>query len=146
MNIEDTADEASSEAEAESAEEKSRLGQCTKRPAILIFDSLIYSEKPTVIATLKQYLQSEWSAKNEGTLDVMETIEGRSVEVPLQSNGFDCGIFLLQYVEQFFKEPITDYSFPINLSKWFTEEIIGLKRKHIESILLDLNRKQVKIF
>jgi Ulp1 family protease len=146
LDIEDSADEASPEAEAERAEEKSRLGQCTRRPAILIFDSLLHSKKPAVIATLKQYLQSEWSAKNQGTLDVMKTIEGHSVQVPLQSNNFDCGIFLLQYVEQFFREPITDFSFPINLSQWFTRRIIDLKRNHIKNILFDLDRRQVKTF
>lgn len=98
-----------------------------------------------MVATLKQYLQSEWSAKNADALDVLSTIEGHSVQVPLQSNNFDCGIFLLQYVEHFFKEPITDYRFPINLSQWFPKKATDLKRFHIKQILIDIDRKQVAI-
>lgn len=146
LESEDSADEATPEPETPEKSDKSSdrlgLGACVKRPAILIFDSLRHSKKAAVVATLKQYLQSEWSAKNADTLDVLSTIEGHSVQVPLQSNNFDCGIFLLQYVEHFFKEPITDYRFPINLSQWFSKQATDLKRFHIKQILIDIDRKQ----
>jgi Ulp1 family protease len=43
--------------------------------------------------------------------------------VQQQPNFSDCGIYLLQYVESFFRNPITDYTLPItSLKAWFPEE------------------------
>ena len=40
-----------------------------------------------------------------------------------QPNFSDCGIYLLQYVESFFRNPITDYTLPItSLRAWFPED------------------------
>jgi len=75
------------------------------RPVILIFDSLNTSKKVRVLATLKQYLECEWNekySKEKGVLDIMNSLSGSSVYVPLQDNFYDCGIYLLQYVEKFF--------------------------------------------
>lgn len=44
-------------------------------------------------------------------------------QVQQQPNFSDCGIYLLQYVESFFKSPILDYTLPItSLKSWFPEE------------------------
>jgi len=76
-----------------------------KRPIILIFDSLNTTKKVKVLATLKQYLECEWNekyAQDMGVLDIMSSLSGSSVNVPMQDNFYDCGIYLLQYVEKFF--------------------------------------------
>ncbi len=56
---------------------------------------------------LSSYLQAEWAGRRserDGPLAFnKDTIRGFSPRVPAQSNLVDCGIFLLHYVEMFFK-------------------------------------------
>ena len=118
-------------------------------------------------------MQCEWKAKysqeGDDELNILESLGGYSVQVPLQTNYFDCGIYLLQYVENFFsvswnrfwknlpnilptnlvvycilKRPIEDYSIPINLENWFPTSLIKQKRQSIKKILLDLETKFAK--
>jgi Ulp1 family protease len=63
------------------------------------------ARKNRVIATLKEYLACEWKAKRskkEDDFNLLKSLTGSIVNVPLQHNYFDCGIYLLQYVESFF--------------------------------------------
>ena len=60
-----------------------------------------------VIATLRDYLSCEHVAK----LDVKkifseDTIKGECLKVPRQSNFANCRLYVLQYVESFFKVSI----------------------------------------
>lgn len=74
------------------------------RPCILIFDSLAGASRARVVATLRDYLSCEYVAKM-GCEKVFskDTIKGASLKVPQQSNFTDCGLYVLQYVESFFK-------------------------------------------
>lgn len=64
------------------------------------------------------------------------------MKVPIQNNYTDCGLFLLQYVEQFFKEPIKDFRIPIkNLNKWFHQDVVTRKREEIANLIEDLIKK-----
>ena len=74
------------------------------RPCILIFDSLAGPGHGPVIRALRDYLSEEWKAK-KGTERSFgkEVVRGANVKCPQQNNYSDCGIYLLQYVEQFFK-------------------------------------------
>ncbi|VDN18237.1 unnamed protein product, partial [Dibothriocephalus latus] len=61
-----------------------------------------------VVAVLPDhYLQAEWNVRRserDGPLHFnKDTIRGFSPRVPSQSNLVDCGIFLLHYVEMFFR-------------------------------------------
>jgi Ulp1 family protease len=51
-----------------------------------------------------RYLQCEWDTKfpNSKRSFTKDTIFGSRIKVPSQNNYFDCGIYLLQYVENFF--------------------------------------------
>jgi Ulp1 protease family, C-terminal catalytic domain len=64
---------------------------------------------------------------------------GNQVKVPQQNNSTDCGVFLLQYVEQFFKDPIKDFRIPIkSLVNWFHQDIVTRKREEIAKLLQEL--------
>lgn len=65
-----------------------------------------------VIRNLREYLISEWRAHlptSQSELDddkhvnLFKGLPGVNVKVPIQTNFFDCGIYMLQYVESFFK-------------------------------------------
>lgn len=74
------------------------------RPCILIFDSLLGASRSRVVATLRDYLTCEYKAKlKTGRIYNKDNIKGACPKVPQQTNFTDCGLYLLQYVEQFFK-------------------------------------------
>ncbi|XP_014218710.1 sentrin-specific protease 7 isoform X2 [Copidosoma floridanum] len=107
-----------------------------QRPCILVFDSL-YSNKTAVVNKLRGYLTCEYLAK-KGEKKLFSPSNLRLVrpKIPKQSNATDCGLYVLQYVENFFKVPIEDYTEPrIDLRDWFTEEIIDHKREDIANLI-----------
>ena len=59
--------------------------------------------------------------------------------VPQQTNLTDCGLFLLQYVESFYQNPLTSLQTPLqDLQDWFTAECITDKRYQIAHLIQDL--------
>lgn len=73
------------------------------RPCILIFDSLAGASRSRVVATLRDYLTCEYKAKvGEERIYNRDSIKGACPKVPQQNNFTDCGLYVLQYVEQFF--------------------------------------------
>ena len=89
-----------------------------KQPCILIFDSLKGSSKHRTLQTLREYLTCEWRKKQvtsgrEDRVFTKQNMLGMQPTVRQQPNFSDCGIYLLQYVESFFRDPINDYTHPI---------------------------------
>ncbi|XP_066597164.1 uncharacterized protein [Prorops nasuta] len=111
-----------------------------KVPCILIFDSLAGASRSRVVATLRDYLTCEHIAKvGEEKIFAKETIKGACPKVPQQSNFTDCGLYVLQYVESFFKNPIKDYTLPIkSLKNWFEEIVVTRKREELSQLLIKL--------
>jgi sentrin-specific protease 7 len=67
---------------------------------------------------------------------------GNQVKVPQQNNFTDCGVFLLQYVEQFFKDPIKDFRIPIKaLVNWFHQDVVTRKREEIAKLIQELIKR-----
>ncbi|XP_064617471.1 sentrin-specific protease 6-like [Liolophura sinensis] len=113
------------------------------QPCILVFDSLAGPARTTVVKTLREYLSVEWNAKKKTsrTFD-RDTVRGGYPKVPQQNNFSDCGVFVLQFVESFFKKPITDFSIPVKgLQEWFSEEEVSRKREQLRSLILSLHQK-----
>lgn len=84
-----------------------------RRPCILIFDSL-GGEQESSVNILREYLTCEYAAKmqNHRVFDTSNT-PGHSVRVPIQPNLNDCGLFVLQNIEQFFKVSFSNCSFSV---------------------------------
>lgn len=80
--------------------------QPIKQPCILIFDSLSGTSRSRVVATLRDYLTCEYRAKNSTTINPIvfskDNLPGHCLKVPQQNNFTDCGLYLLQYVEEFY--------------------------------------------
>ncbi|XP_067645133.1 uncharacterized protein velo isoform X2 [Eurosta solidaginis] len=116
--------------------------QAIKQPLILIFDSLAGASRSRVVATLRDYLSCEYRAKlPDVTPHVFnkDNMPGHCAKVPQQNNFTDCGLYLLQYVEHFFKDPIKDYRLPIKqLSNWFDTITVTRKREEISHLLQQL--------
>ncbi|KAL8828943.1 MAG: hypothetical protein Q9170_006384 [Blastenia crenularia] len=75
------------------------------KPAILTFDSFGTPHSATV-RILKQYLHEEAGDKR-GQMEFDEKeLQGMTVkQIPLQSNFYDCGLYLLGYIEKFLEDP-----------------------------------------
>lgn len=81
----------------------------------MVFDSLSTAEHSRTIAKFRDYLNCEYAAKVDSTNgSVFDSINlpGHSVSVPHQYNTSDCGLYVLQYVEQFFKVLFEVFSMP----------------------------------
>lgn len=113
-----------------------------KQPLILIFDSLAGASRSRVVATLRDYLTCEYRVKKpdaQAHVFNKDNMPGHCVKVPQQNNFTDCGLYLLQYVEQFFSEPIKDYRLPIKqLTNWFDFLTVTKKREDIANLIQQL--------
>ncbi|KAK2147943.1 hypothetical protein LSH36_527g01011 [Paralvinella palmiformis] len=125
---------------------KTRIRKTVLQPTILIFDSLCGPGRTGVVRTLREYIQVEWNikkAEDEGSRTfTKENMRGCIPKCPQQTNFSDCGVFVLQYVESFFKTPIRDFSAsPMDLSNWFAESCVKQKREELRLLILDLQQE-----
>ncbi|RDW78499.1 hypothetical protein BP5796_06351 [Coleophoma crateriformis] len=112
-------------------------------PKIIALDSLACPRSPTCI-NLKDYLVAE--IKNKKGIEVSPPVKmGMTAKcLPQQTNFYDCGVFLLDYIEKFLHEP----------DAFIRKVILGERdpdiqwrtgpemRAHIRETILDLQEKQ----
>ncbi|XP_035873877.1 sentrin-specific protease 7 isoform X8 [Phyllostomus discolor] len=116
-----------------------------KRPCILILDSLKAASIQNTVQNLREYLEVEWEVKRKSRREFNKTnMVDLCPKVPKQDNSSDCGVYLLQYVESFFKDPIVNFELPIHLEKWFPRQVIKTKREDIRELILKLHLQQQK--
>ncbi|XP_035473130.2 sentrin-specific protease 6 [Scophthalmus maximus] len=114
-----------------------------RQPCILIMDSLRGPARSTVVKTLREYLEVEWEVR-KGTQRSFgkDVMRGSSPRVPQQDNFSDCGVYVLQYVESFFQNPIPSFHLPVNLSDWFPQQRMKTKREEIRRLILNIQAQQ----
>ncbi|XP_071070960.1 sentrin-specific protease 7 isoform X8 [Dasypus novemcinctus] len=116
-----------------------------KRPCILILDSLKAASVQNTVQNLREYLEVEWEVKRKTHREFSKAnMVDLCPKVPKQDNSSDCGVYLLQYVESFFKDPIVNFELPIHLEKWFPRHVIKTKREDIRELILKLHLQQQK--
>ncbi|XP_035459899.1 sentrin-specific protease 7 isoform X3 [Scophthalmus maximus] len=114
-----------------------------KRPCILIMDSLKISLHERVFKLLREYLQSEWEVRRGSSREFCtDQMKSSHCQVPLQDNSSDCGLYLLQYVESFLKDPVVHFDLPLHLQRWFPRQQVRRKRDEIRDLVLNLYRRQ----
>ena len=116
-----------------------------RSPAIIIFDSLRIASKIRVAATLREFLQLEYDHKKllpvealERKLFNVDTIPTIEAAVPQQQNYFDCGLYILQYIESFFAHhrSTTNIQSSSMFANWCEKNFIGSsKRKEILNVI-----------
>uniref|UniRef100_A0A8C1WR65 SUMO specific peptidase 6b n=1 Tax=Cyprinus carpio TaxID=7962 RepID=A0A8C1WR65_CYPCA len=115
----------------------------SKQPCILIMDSLPCSGRASVVQILQEYLQEEWKVKMGSEQSFGNGVmDGWSPIVPKQDNYTDCGIFLLQYVESFLKDPPQTFHHNMDLNGWFSQRTVKRKRRQIKRLILRLHRQK----
>ena len=108
-----------------------------KKPIMIVMDSLEDGLKNTVCNNLRTYLSLEWSAKmNTKREFTRENMPVFCPNIPQQTNLTDCGLFLLQYVESFYQNPLENLDIPLkSLENWFSYDVIVRKRHDIAKLI-----------
>uniref|UniRef100_A0A0P6J3H0 Sentrin-specific protease 6 n=1 Tax=Heterocephalus glaber TaxID=10181 RepID=A0A0P6J3H0_HETGA len=116
-----------------------------KQPCILLMDSLRGPSRSNVVKILREYLEVEWEVKKGSKRSFSKDVmKGSNPKVPQQNNFSDCGVYVLQYVESFFENPILNFELPMNLTNWFPPPRMRTKREEIRNIILKLQENQSK--
>ncbi|KAJ5609398.1 hypothetical protein N7528_009965 [Penicillium herquei] len=118
------------------------------QPHIVSFDSLDISHYQTN-KVLRQYLSKESESKRGIDISSKATLKGikgkRATNLPLQNNYFDCGLYLLAYVEKFVQNPdsfISNILQPKTGKVEWPEIKPGLLRDRFRQFLDDLYDEQ----
>lgn len=113
----------------------------------MVFDSLRGTVRSRVTATLREYLTCEYAARKaaEAPEKIFDkhAMPGHNAKVPQQNNFTDCGLFVLQYVEEMIRNPISDFKLPMKaLKSWFNTHKVTRKREDIAFLIRRLLGKQ----
>ncbi|XP_053201205.1 sentrin-specific protease 6-like isoform X2 [Panonychus citri] len=113
-----------------------------KRPCILFMDSLQSAHsKCGLAAPIRHFLTKEWESKKTTKKNFSKSVmPDIYLKVPKQINSFDCGLYVLQYIENFLRNP--DYLLErickdpaINLEDWFSLSLVSSKRRTIKRLI-----------
>ncbi|KAJ2615061.1 hypothetical protein H4S08_001418 [Coemansia sp. RSA 1365] len=107
--------------------------------AIIILDSLGNRHQQT-FGLLRAYMRAEANSRRNADLSQAQQL-GKYAKVPLQNNFCDCGIYLLQYVEEFLKDPHAFTSLAlngVNMRSMFTSAQMQQKRYDILNLVKSL--------
>ncbi|KAK8529781.1 hypothetical protein V6N12_060551 [Hibiscus sabdariffa] len=92
------------------------------------------------------YLSEEWKERHREMADGVSSnflhLQFVQLELPQQENSFDCGLFLLHYMELFLLQASTNF-FPFKLNRhWFPPDEASLKRSHIKKLIYEILEEQ----
>ncbi|XP_073103761.1 uncharacterized protein [Elaeis guineensis] len=122
-------------------------------PIILHLDSLGIHSSYSVFDVIERYLKEEWNYINQNApppdVPISERIwkhlprriEKKKIDVPQQNNEYDCGLFVLYFMERFIEEAperLRKKDLAMFGRKWFQPEDASGLRKRIRDLLLEL--------
>ncbi|MCL7043763.1 hypothetical protein MKW94_030322 [Papaver nudicaule] len=119
-----------------------------KVPCILHMNSIEGSHRG-LMKVIQSYLLEEWNERTAGASEDFSSkfhnLRFVNLEVPQQENSYDCGLFLLHYVECFLQEAPVNFS-PFNIAKdsnflsvnWFVPAEASRKRSVIFNLINEL--------
>ena len=112
-----------------------------KQPLILVLNSLITSSKSQLFKLLKDYLEIEFESKHTVKNGLNKQIFLHSApDVPQQTNSYDCGLYLLKYLEKFVTDFINvEQHKQINWEQWFETSETTDMRERFKKIILRLH-------
>ncbi|KAK8616253.1 hypothetical protein V6N13_017811 [Hibiscus sabdariffa] len=94
----------------------------------------------------QSYLSEEWKERHREMADGVSSnflhLQFVQLELPQQENSFDCGLFLLHYMELFLLQASTNFC-PFKLNRhWFPPVAASLKRSHIKKLIYEILEEQ----
>ncbi|KAM0834310.1 hypothetical protein ACQ4PT_063666 [Festuca glaucescens] len=121
-------------------------------PTVFHLDSLGVHSSDKIFDVIESYLREEWSYLQEDqSYDIpfsdtiwrrlSRNIRKQKVEVPRQRNDYDCGIFMLYYIEKFIQEAPDRWTRERLCKfgrKWFNPEETSGLRERMRALLFDV--------
>ncbi|KAF8389853.1 hypothetical protein HHK36_024370 [Tetracentron sinense] len=119
-------------------------------PIILHLDSLGYHSSSQIFGNMKRFLKEEWNYLNQGVAppdlpiadriwkNLPRRIDEKIIMVPQQKNDYDCGLFVLFFMERFFKEAperLRKKDLVMFGKQWFRPEEASGLRERIQKLL-----------
>jgi Ulp1 family protease len=98
------------------------------RRSLMYCDSLYSSVKKLQVAKVAEYLKSRYKLEHPDDDDEIEFKE-MLAELPKQNNSCDCGVYVIQYIEQI--ATLYPQDLPIRDTNWFDKKDISAKRNSI---------------
>ncbi|CAH1426158.1 unnamed protein product [Lactuca virosa] len=127
--------------------EDEELEVSVKVPCILHMDSIKGSHRG-IENCIKCYLWEEWKQRSSNRAEDISTkfknLRFLCLEVPQQQNSYDCGLFMLHYMELFMKQAPSSFN-PLSnfISKdWFFPTEASLKRGRIKRLIIELAKSK----
>ncbi|KAL7245537.1 hypothetical protein ACSBR2_000799 [Camellia fascicularis] len=123
-----------------------------KVPCILHMDS-IKGTHTGLKDLVQSYLWEEWKERQKEASEDFSSkffnLRFVPLELPQQQNSFDCGLFLLHYVERFLGDAPLNFS-PFKITKfsnflnmdWFPPAEPSLKRVHIQRLICEILERE----
>ncbi|KAJ2162711.1 hypothetical protein GGF46_000436 [Coemansia sp. RSA 552] len=114
-------------------------------PAIIILDSL-GNRHPQTFSLLRGYIRAEANSRHGVELSAPLRV-GKYAKVPLQNNFCDCGVYLLHYIEEFLRDPVSFVALAlggISMRDMFTSSLMQQKRTDILELATRLAREQAE--
>ncbi|CAL9054012.1 unnamed protein product [Musa banksii] len=124
-------------------------------PIVLHLDSLGIHDSSSIFDVIERFLKVEWNYINQISprpdLPISERIwrhlsrriEKKKIKVPQQKNEYDCGLFVLYFMERFIEEAperLRKKDLAMFDRKWFRPEDASGLRKRIRDLLLEVFR------
>ncbi|XVF67282.1 hypothetical protein PTKIN_Ptkin10aG0108300 [Pterospermum kingtungense] len=120
-----------------------------KVPCILHMNSIKGSHRG-LKNFFRSYLSEEWKERHREAADDVPSkllnLQFVPLELPQQENSFDCGLFLLHYMELFLLQASTNFC-PLKLNvNWFPPAEASLKRSRIKELIYEILEEQSHSF
>ncbi|KAJ8513224.1 hypothetical protein OPV22_003658 [Ensete ventricosum] len=124
-------------------------------PIVLHLDSLGFHNSQSIFHVIDRFLKEEWNYINQNSSrpdlpfseniwrHLSSSIEKKKITVPQQKNEYDCGLFVLYFMERFIEEAperLKRKDLAMFGSKWFHPEDASGLRKRIRDLLLEVFR------
>lgn len=102
-----------------------------KRLHVYFMDSLVVQNIRAICKKLRYFIAASWMLKNPGKECPRQVqLIPKQLNVPKQTNGCDCGFFMLQYIKLFTKKPIHEDS-----PNWFSIKTISTLRERLRGAI-----------
>lgn len=112
-------------------------------PVVLHLDSLGLHDSKSIFHNIKSFVKEEWNylQNSEDSLDlpITDKLDDRRVLVPQQRNEYDCGLFVLYYMERFIKEApkrFKEEDLSMFSKQWFRPQEASNLRTKIHNLLV----------
>ncbi|XP_059313794.1 probable ubiquitin-like-specific protease 2A isoform X2 [Lycium ferocissimum] len=130
------------------------MEKSSRVPCILHMNSIQGSHKG-LKNLIQSYLLEEWKERHkevgEDVARKFSSLPFVCLELPQQENFFDCGLFLLHYVELFLEQAPVNFKLSLItasskfLSKnWFSTEDVDCKREYIKRLICEITKNRVQ--